>query len=425
MPKSPEQLLLSSVLRNGDLKTAIAHGVTRDMFHTFQAEWAWIEDYYRKYSKAPSRATFIAKFDDFRISQVNDTAYLVEEVKKSHARQQLLDIMNDVAELVSAGDIDGAIRRSSSSIVEVAAGLGTAGDGDIFTEFSDILSDVESRVKRVQEQGAAGVPFGIPSLDELTGGANPGDLIIVGGRLGHGKSWVLQNMAARATSAGFSAVFNALEQSRSQVAFRIHSLLSSASKEFFASHSLMRGKDFDIAKYRKYLRDLKRTVSGRLHVSDASRGRVSPLTCAAQIERHQPDVMYIDYLTLMQKSGPDWQGVAQLSGDTKQLAVNYQIPVIAAAQLNREHGLSREPAGPEALAQSDSIGQDADMVLTLKQMSRSVIAMRMAKHRNGSGDHRFYLEFRPGDGVIQEVSYNKAMDLMDADRDAADAESVR
>lgn len=423
MPTSPERLLLSSVLRQGDLKVAIAHGLTADMFHDYNAEWLWLEDYFRRFKKVPSKATFIGKFSDFRIVNSDDTVYLTEEVKKHHVQTVLVEQMQEIAEAISDGDVDAAVRQMNASIVQVSGSIGTMGDSDIFTDFKDVLSEVESRHERAQQAGSSGVPFGFPTLDEITGGAQGGELIIVGARLGQGKSWILQKMAANAAAAGHTVVFNALEQTRAQVATRLHALISgSVGKEVFNSNHLMRGENFDIAKYRKFLRDIKASMPGSLHVSDASRGRVSPMTCASQIERHNPDILYVDYLTLMQKTGPDWQGISELSGDMAQLGARYQIPVVCAAQLNREHGLGRDPAGPEAIAQGDSIGQDASLVITMRQWSKHVIACRVAKYRNGEGDGRFYVEFRPGDGIIQEVSYNKAMDIIDQDKDEAAAE---
>lgn len=427
MPVSPEAHLISSVLNCRDFKTAIGHGVTADMFHTHQEEWQWMEDYFRRYRKSPTRAAFRAKFSDFRIYKTEDTAYFADEVRKSHARHELVQYMSDVADLLSTGDVDAAVKRMGSAVVSVAARIGKDVDTDIFSDYNAIFREVEARYHRMQEHGSAGIPTGIPAIDNRTGGLNPGEFIVFGARLGQGKSWMLQKVAANAAAHGNVVVFDALEQSRAQVGIRIHSLLSTTvGMSVFKSTALMQGKDFDLKEYKKFLRKLKENMRGRLHVSDASRGRVSPLTVAAQIERHQPNIVFIDYIGLMSTSSPDWQGYSQLSSDLKVLATTYAIPVVAAAQLNRERGTTgREPADPDALARSDAIGQDADMVITQKQISRSVLMMKMAKNRNGPGGFKWYMQFQPDAGIIQEVSFSKAMDLMDADKDAEDAEMDR
>lgn len=424
---NPEVLLISSILRNGDLTTALKSGLLTEMFHLCREEFAWMEDFQTRYRKTPDKLSFKSKFPEFRIQRIDDTAHQADEVRKAHVRHEMLETMSEVADMLADGDVEGAVRKSTTKLISIAAKTGNMNDEDIFTGYADILGDVQARVARVADGGYAGVPFGIPTLDERTGGAQPGDLWIFGARLGVGKSWMLQSIAANAVVTGFSVQFDALEQSRAQVGMRIHSLLSGKfGKQVFASNSLMQGKQFNLSDYAAFLRKLKDNIGGRMHVSDTSRGQVSPATVAAQIERNSPDAVFIDYLTLMQK-GPDWQGVAKLSGDVKALATNYQIPIFAAAQLNREYGISRkgEPPEAEAIAQSDSIGQDADGVITMASPSRSVLKCRMAKYRNGPGGFTWHMQFQPEVGLIKEVSANAAQRLIDKDMADNDKEDAR
>ena len=117
---------------------------------------------------------------------------------------------------------------------------------------------------------------------------------------------------------------------------------------------------------------------------------------------------------------PTHNSVAKLSGDLKELASRYAVPIVAAAQLNRANGLSKEPAGPEALAQADAIGQDADAVITMRQTTKSVIRMKLAKYRHGVAGFQWFTQFQPSRGIFKEVSYSAAQTLMDADRDDED-----
>ena len=426
MPSNPEQLLISSILKNGDFKTALAHGISGDMFHVYSDQWLWIESYYARYRRCPARETFAAKNSDFRILRANDTVFFTDEVKKSHARHLLIRLVNDIADDIASGDVDTAIKKAGPEIIAIASGIGVNTDTDIFSDFSDVWDEVKARHTRVAANGSSGIPTGFQSLDDITGGWNNGDLIVLGARLGQGKSWVLQKTAATAAAAGYTTVFDALEQSRSQVAMRIHTLLSAAGESLFRTTSLMQGRDFDLRAYRKFLIRLKKVMPGRLHVSDMSRGKVSPLTVAAQIERHSPDLVIVDYLTLMQKNGPDWQGVAQLSSDMQSLAASYQIPIIVAAQLNRADGAGKgEPPGPEAIAQSDAIGQDAAVLITMRQHTQSTLQMKLAKNRHGPGGDKWWVRFQPGEGVIDEISFADAQDLMDKDKDQEDERADR
>lgn len=416
MPVSVEQLLISSILRERDFKVALTHGLSGNMFHAYPEEWAWLEDYYLRHRRTPTKVAFHHAFPEFRVKASNDTGHFSDEVMKAHARHELTGTMRDAAEFIANGDLDSAIQHMQTSVVSIASGMGIHNDGDILRDYDDIVVDLDNRRQRYEDTGSAGIPTGFETLDERTGGPQPGELWIIGARLGEGKSYTMQKMACSALVNGYAVQFDALEQSRAQVAMRIWSMLaSSIGKGQYDSAALMQGRDYDPKKFKRFLKDLRTDVAGALNVSDTSRGRVSSTTIAAQIERNNPDIVFVDYLTLMAKKSAEWQGVAELSSDLLQTANEYLIPLVAASQLNREHGLGKEPAGPEAIAQSDAIGQDATAVITLKPMSESVLVMKLAKYRNGTSGFKWYTHYNPKAGVFKEVTYDEALDLQDKD----------
>ena len=425
MPYSPESHLISSIVLNGDLPTAVARGISSDMFHVHAEEWAWLMDYVSKYKKTPTRVAFMAAFKTWRLARVNDTAHFADEVRTEHVKHLLLGGMNELADFIADGDVDTALKKLHALTVGAAAGVGIAHDSDIFQDFDDVWADAESRFHRQQSNGAAGIPSGINSIDEATGGFNNGELIVIAARLGEGKSWAMQHCGVTAALAGHGVQYNSMEMSRSQVAYRLYSLLSGTiGSTLYKNTELMQGRVPDMRQFRKFVEELKVKMTGRLHISDASRGQVSSLTVATQIERNKPNIVFLDYLGLMKRDA-DWQGMGKLTGELKQIAVQYDIPIVAASQLNRENGLGKEPPGAEALALADAIGQDADMVITMKLMSRSVLKMRLAKTRHAVGDEMWYMRFQPGNGVIKEISSNRADDLMAKDREDAIARSER
>ena len=423
MSTNPEIYLISSILRDEDMIDAYKLGITTQQFHACPDEWEWLEKYYLKHRKTPSKVAFKQQFPEFSIKTVNDTQHYSSEVRKNHARMSLTTTMRDVADFIADGDIDSAVKKMHSSIVSISSAMGDGtNDSDIITSWQDAYEEVEKRVDRVRQHGMAGIPTGFTTLDERTGGPQPGHVWIVGARLGQGKSWTMMRMATAAIIDGYNVQYNALEQTRAEVAMRVHTFISSeVGKELFQNLDLMQGRNFDIKAYKDFLKNMKATISGRMHVSDTSRGKVSPLTIASQIERNKPDIVFIDYLTLMEKSGDgDWKSIARLSGEIKNLAMQYQVPIVAAAQLNRVNGMTKEPAGPEALAQSDSIGQDADSVITMRMTSASVIQMKLAKYRHGLSGFKWYCQFQPTAGIFKEVSYDRANELKDEDDEKDD-----
>lgn len=349
------------------------------------------------------------------------------EVRREHTRRLMLQSLDHVTNLIADGEVEEAARTLHSQVVTISAQVGAVGDVDVIHNFDEIYQEAEAKAKAVEDGGFAGIPMGFDTFDARTGGAQGGELIIVGARANEGKSWVGQRWAASALCLGHTVQFNTLEMSRSQVAFRIHSLLSGALGEnIFSNIDLQQGRNFDPKKYRAFLRTLKQRLAGGLYVTDGSRGKVSATTIASQIERNNPAIVFIDYITLMDGGqGGDWKKIAQLTGELKSVAQQYNVPIVALAQLNRANGIGSadSPAGLESLAQSDSIGQDADQVYTWKQLSPSVLMGRMAKNRHGFRDIKTHVDFRPAEGVFEEVCYEDAMKLKDKDDERKDREA--
>jgi replicative DNA helicase len=249
------------------------------------------------------------------------------------------------------------------------------------------------------------------------GGLPPGEFIIVGARLGQGKSWAMTKMAASALMEGYTALYDSLEMTRTNITLRVQTMLSQAVGRPYAAADLMTGTTIpDLVEYREIIAHLQDHVPGALHVADTTKGRISPMTIAAQIERIQPDIVFVDYLTLLDMQGEgDWKSVAALSNAMQSLAQRYKIPIVAAAQLNRADGRTREVPGSDALARSDSVGQDADQVMNLQRKSTRVVKQKLVKNRHGMDGMSWYSEFRPGAGVIEEINQERAYELIDED----------
>jgi hypothetical protein len=420
MPTSPECYLLSSILRDRDFPVAMSRGITAQMFHAHPDEWDFVERYVKRNRKVPTRNAFKLKFPEFPIKPVNDSGYFADEVRKEHARYMLVSAMSDVTEFVASGDVDRAVKSIHSSVISIAAGMGVHQETSVKDGWLDVYKDVEERVARVADTGTAGIPTGFPTLDQRTGGAQPGEFWVVGARLGNAKTWTMLQWAAYAASLGYTVLFDSLEQSRVQIMMRLHSFMSKdMGKEMFSNISLQQGKDFDLKAYREFLKSLKDTIKGNVHVADASRGRVSPLTVASQIERLEPDIVFIDYITLMDTRGErDWRSIGQLSADLKGNAMEYGLPIVTASQLNRDAASGKEPGGAETISQADAIGQDADGVITQMLLSPSVLLSKLTKYRHGNGGFKWYSEFDPSHGVFREISFDKAEDLKARDKEA-------
>jgi len=417
MTAKNESLLISAVLETKDHRTPALLGVKRYWFATYPDEWEWIERFIERHRSVPSVGLFGSKFPGFRLTPNEETEYACNEVRQDYLRRSAIKQVEAlVQQLGVSADPMEAISKLQGGLQNLVgeSAAGVANEQDMVDDWESVYNEVERRWQRANERGLAGIPTGFGTLDLVTHGPQEGDFWIVAARLGQGKTWTLLRMACTALLAGHTVQYNALEQSRTQIAMRAHSFLSTQQKRF-TTQDLMSGRGVDLMAYKTFLQELKENLSGRFIVNDTSRGRVSPSMIAAQIERNKPDIVFIDYLTLMNGQAGDWQAISNLSGELKGLAMRYSVPIVAAAQINRM-GIGDDLPGAEHLAGADAIGQDADAVVTLVQKSRHVVRMKLAKYRHGSDGMMWWNEFRPNSGLFVEITGDHAQDLMDQDR---------
>jgi len=408
-----EQLIISAVLRSGDVGQALRAGVSQSMFTAYPKEWAWIERHYARHRKAPQKASFKHQFPDFTVKAVDDVEPLIEPLRDQYARSALLTMFDDIMDEMSGGNEPIALlQQAEAKVRKIAITASAEPSVDVLDDWETTFEEVAGRADRTQSSGLPGITTGFPTLDRMTGGIQPGHLWIGGARLGQGKTWWLVKIATSAAMSGSNIHIESLEQPRSQITTRLHTFLSDGQ---FKHSDLTRGS-VNLPKYRDWLASLPQTCPGSIHVTDATRGKASVSTIASHVERHRPDIVFVDYITLLKSHGDDWKAMASVSSDLKSLAMTYDVAVVAAAQLNREFGLRSLP-GPEALAQSDAFGQDADAVITMRRHRETdkVMEMRLSKYRHGEDGLVFNARFMPNTGDFSEITEDKVQEYIDAE----------
>src|ERR1700712_1120213 len=239
-----------------------------------------------------------------------------------------------------------------------------------------------------------GTPSGFKRLDEITGGFQPGNLIILAARPSMGKSALMANFAENAalTSNKAVALFS-LEMSEGELAQR-----------FVASQASIKGDDLrkgrvPQSRWGKILAASGRLAESKLYVDDSSDLSILDVRAKARrLAQQNADglgLILIDYLQLMRAGGNVENRVEQIgmiSRGLKTLARELEVPVIALSQLNRgvEQRTDKRPVLSD-LRESGAIEQDADLVMFVyrdeyydKESEREGIAeVIISKHRNG------------------------------------------
>lgn len=221
------------------------------------------------------------------------------------------------------------------------------------------IDDLLLKIQKIQahEIDLSGIPSGIASIDDATGGWQPQNLIIIAGRVSHGKTAMALQLAKNSAAKGFPVAIFSLEMSSTELATRFLSGVSGYSNMTIASARVNLDKlsydSNDVALLPMYIDD-----TSPLSVFEL-RSKIKKL-----VVRHGVRLVIVDYLQLMKGEGKNReQEISSISRGLKSMAKELNIPVIALAQLNREveNRTDRRPRLSD-LRESGAIEQDADIV---------------------------------------------------------------
>lgn len=234
-----------------------------------------------------------------------------------------------------------------------------------------------------------GIDTGFEYLNKTTGGLQPGELIILAGRPGTGKTAFALNLAVKVasnTKQGCPVLFLSLEMPYEQLCARIISTLSgiSVSTLLFGrvNHALLGQCAATISKFK----DLP------LFINDASTLNIGALKSLLRQTKRQNNVgmIIVDYLQLIESSKFSEnreQEIGKISRSLKMIAKDFGIPIIALSQMSRD--VEKRENGPKLsdLRGSGTIEQDADKVMFLHRpdsKNSDMVQLILAKNRNGT-----------------------------------------
>jgi replicative DNA helicase len=266
-----------------------------------------------------------------------------------------------------------------------------------FAALADLIQPTLDEIEAIGAHGGVmtGVPTGFSDLDRLLNGLHPGQLIIIAGRPGLGKSTASMDIARHAAVRANcpSAIFS-LEMSKVEIVMR---LLSAEAR--VPLHALRSGQ-LSEDDWTKLARRMGEINDAPLYIDDTPSMNLMEIRAKARRlkQRHDLKLIVVDYLQLMtspKRVESRQQEVADLSRGLKLLAKEVECPVIAVSQLNRgpEQRTDKRPQLSD-LRESGSIEQDADVVVLLhrddyydRESPRAGEAdFIVAKHRNGPTD---------------------------------------
>ena len=323
-------------------------------------------------------------------------------VRSTATMRRLISAASEIATIGYEGtaDDESAISDAEKILFKIRSGK----ESGEFIQLREVLDQfLENRASSSELMGQKGAPIltGFNDLDDLLGGLQPSDLVILAARPSAGKSSLAINLAVNASSEGASVGIFSLEMSREQLAIRV---LSSASE--VSSHRLRLGL-FTESEEKRIITAIGKLSELSIFMDDTPIQGILEMRGKARrlYMEHGLDMLVVDYLQLIEgssRSGNRVQEISEISRALKGLARDLNIPVIAVSQLSRavELRTSHRPQLSD-LRDSGSIEQDADVVMFIyredmytseqewmqqhpdERYPKNIAELIIAKHRHG------------------------------------------
>lgn len=403
------QALAFATSVRGGLQTLRQRGISEQhLTSDWRPIWRFVTASYDRYGKIPSRGSVESRWvwATLPVMKPRDIDSLCEGLVE---RRSYTELMRGLEHILRNIDSYSEVSRwlpDLRRVLDRAAAVQS--NGHVQDPFSK--EGIKTMIEEIRFQRKAGrITTGLPCLDRATGGLRPRRLIVVAGRPATGKTQFAIRAMAHAAYQDRKVLFYSLEMSPEEVYGRLYAITS---RERLGPAEALRAMDLSTGQVRKMhflraARGLAPIFKGKFLVSDSS------VSCTidqvqTDVERYDPDMVWIDYLTLMPRGHKDgWMAIQDLTRGLKRIAIDYEIVVGCCAQLNRESKATKKTKpGIEHLYMGDSAGQDADLVVALIDDNDDGIgeghAYSLIKNRHGPTTPWIPMRFLPDKGIMEE-----------------------
>jgi len=337
-------------------------------------------------------AIALAEIADYEATAANVT-YYARIVHDKAVKRSLISVSTEIANLgyEETQDAGKLLDEAESKIFALSQEKARSALSSLNVEMHDAMNYIDVLMNRGGE--LTGLTTGFTELDRMTGGLQPGDLIILAARPSMGKTaFALSAGRNIAVDYGKKVAVFSLEMTTRSLVLR---LLSSEAKVDF---SMFRSGLVSVQDHTRLVQAAGTLAEAGMWIDDT--GAATVLEIRAKSRRmhaqHGLDLVIIDYLQLAHgdgKTASREQEISEISRGLKGLAKELDIPVIALSQLNRGPETRKEDKRPMLadLRESGAIEQDADVIAFIyrdvvynKETEHEDMAeLIIAKQRNG------------------------------------------
>lgn len=377
--------ILCKCMASGNIDIIEDNQLTEEYFTEYIDEFNFIVNHYKEYGNTPDTSTFLSKFPEDEILEVNESdRYLIDTVREEYLYYKSVPIVQHIAELLKT-DANAAAEYMIHATKELNPNYNLGG--------IDIVADAITRynefIDRKEHQDEWFFTTGFPELDDLIHGIQrQEEFFVIFARTNQGKSWILEKIATHIWEIGFNVGYISPEMGPSSVGYRFDTLHSHIDNK-----GLMWGNDdVDNDLYKKYIDELSQRKNKFIVATPSDFDRRITITKLRNwIKKYNLQAIAIDGITYLsdergKKTDNKNTSLTNLSEDLMGLSIEMGIPVLTVVQANRNGVVDSDSDDlPEldSMRDSDGISFNASKVIALRQNKDGDLLMQIKKQRNG------------------------------------------
>lgn len=310
--------------------------------------------------------------------------YNLSKLKNRYAEKELLDLKNKISTL-EPGNID--VNRQISDLQKVSENIKALNKTKAFEKLTlkESLGQFkeEYNAKLKDSSFDRGILTGYSYLDHVSDGLRPGELLLIGGESGGGKSMLLMNMAIQmwmqgntidmesGFEPGYDVLYFTLEMPFKPCLNRVLARMAGVPSKKIRNSKL---NNEDLGKLKKTLKFID-NYPNQFEIIDMPRGATIQnieMILEEAKNRFNPQIVVIDYLGLMDYDGnetEDWLRLGKISELCHELCRVHNIICLSAVQLNRAKPSKdqEEKIGLHRVGRSALILQNANIAIQINK----------------------------------------------------------
>ena len=364
-----ERHLISKVVADGNFSDVMDAGITGDFFEDTMNRKLFrsIQEYKLSYGKVPTLDVLHKDYPTVRLPDSDEypIAYLLDQMRENRRRGILADGVMEATELLKMGESERSADLLQQTLRQLAGEVPTSQVMDLTAKTLEQRREAYAELRK-RDGRMLGIPSGFDSIDYVTQGFQKKQLITFVGLPKAGKSTLLLLAAMAAHSLAFRPLLVGFEMSTEEQVDRHAAILARV------SHHRLRTGTLTPEEYKRLEKAWRRLAAMPEFFASTDINSVTTLSgIQAQIERVEPDIVFVDGVYMMRDEEGEPQGSSQaltnITRGLKRMAQNLDLPMVESTQALSWKTDKRRGLTGDSIGYSSSFLQDSDLVIGVEK----------------------------------------------------------